>query len=257
MSKTYEGPGRARKLCPNCQKYIHVKNRVCPNCEHSFNKEKKEKKVKVITPTERFYTKSKLTKECKICGKYSPRTSTHCVACGVEFPKKAFDPSTIKTYSEVGMGKKKCVECGTIVGVRVPQCPKCNRVFVRGETSKSKMEKQIDQWDDYDKEFMDKYAQALLSQLKALGYDCENISVVLAPAGDSPVTLMLDKDKITEDNVFDFCDGCVVMGHKEKKLYSPRAIKCFGRHFLSANSLQYKYFVNLVDKWAENLVGDK
>lgn len=37
LTKTYDGPGRGRKLCPACNTYIGVRNEQC-NCGHIFVK---------------------------------------------------------------------------------------------------------------------------------------------------------------------------------------------------------------------------
>jgi hypothetical protein len=34
--QTYDEPGRARKQCPSCQKYNHVKSKVCGHCNIPF-----------------------------------------------------------------------------------------------------------------------------------------------------------------------------------------------------------------------------
>lgn len=34
----HDSPGRGRKLCPSCEKYVGVRSSVCPNCNAEFSK---------------------------------------------------------------------------------------------------------------------------------------------------------------------------------------------------------------------------
>lgn len=48
--KTHDEPGRGRKLCPQCKKYLGARMGVCV-CGHKFEKSTKKKKEKIPQPT--------------------------------------------------------------------------------------------------------------------------------------------------------------------------------------------------------------
>jgi hypothetical protein len=35
-ARATSGPGRGRKLCPNCKNYVGVRSQVCPECDNKF-----------------------------------------------------------------------------------------------------------------------------------------------------------------------------------------------------------------------------
>jgi len=105
-------PGRGRKQCPNCEKYISARMHKCPKCEHRFLRTKKTTKKgertmaktkKKVTPKG---TAGKGRKQCPQCEKYVGARASKC-DCGHEFPKntkntkKSGLSDTLKKLSDV------------------------------------------------------------------------------------------------------------------------------------------------------------
>jgi hypothetical protein len=105
----YDGPGRGRKQCPTCQKYLHVRNHIC-DCGYNFQSNgvivaKVPTQPKSVTPTKlnqaikRLDGPGKGRKECPNCQKHVGAIVKICF-CGHAFVKpdntQPLDPATIE-----------------------------------------------------------------------------------------------------------------------------------------------------------------
>ena len=90
----YDGPGKCRKQCPKCKKYIHAKSGFCRNCNHEFvvgSLAKFNKQQSNIIETYEEGGRGK--KECPDCKKFVGARISQCI-CGFDFlaaPKKDND----------------------------------------------------------------------------------------------------------------------------------------------------------------------
>lgn len=77
----YDEPGKARKQCPACKKYIHARSTVCPACDHEFKPGAKEaRQAKPIDRTK----EGRGRKQCPGCMNYVGVRTQVC-ACGNDF----------------------------------------------------------------------------------------------------------------------------------------------------------------------------
>lgn len=85
MSKIYDGPGKARKECPGCKKYIHARSNLCPGCEYEFKAGAKasiEAKTNIVTNEDAGAGRGR--KQCPGCMKYVGVRTQIC-KCGNDF----------------------------------------------------------------------------------------------------------------------------------------------------------------------------
>jgi acetone carboxylase gamma subunit len=139
--KTYDGPGRARKCCPNGH-YVHAKVYTCV-CGHEFKqKENTQEEVKPAGTT--YDTGGKGKRKCPNCPKYVGVRATSCPECGFNFDGYVgtkvvtVDKVAPATYTEGGKGKKQCPSCSVYIGARVLECV-CGHNFKQEEKEASEL----------------------------------------------------------------------------------------------------------------------
>ena len=139
----YDEPGRGRKPCPACKKYVGVRCSICESCGQQFvatkPKAPKSPKVKKTpVPPKAYDEGGPGRKQCE-CGKYYGSRGSKCPACGssVVAPKVAQNKPA-KVYDEGGPGRKQC-ECGKYYGARVRKCPACGSGRVAEKKKKQKV----------------------------------------------------------------------------------------------------------------------
>ncbi len=85
MSLIYDGPGKARKQCPACQKYIHARSTICPACDHELKEGAKAKLAEREAKAEADKTKGgRGLKQCPGCKNYVGVRTQLC-ECGNDF----------------------------------------------------------------------------------------------------------------------------------------------------------------------------
>ena len=177
------------------------------------------------------------------CGIYIAAKACQCV-CGFKFrERKSPVQSPSKTFNKGGRGRKLC-KCGKYVGGPTTKCPKCNHIFIKGETTKKRIEKEkkeISSWDNDDYGFLNLYAVSLNRQKEM---------VVFTPSGDCPHILR----SLEELDIFEFCDNTINYGFDNNKLYTPRALKYFGRYSLNLNNQDLDIFCKTVDEWVKTIL---
>ena len=91
-------------------------------------------------------------KICLECGK-ATGARTHTCECGYNFlPKKKNEKPVgeksnsqeVEVVEKIGKGRKKCPECGTIVGVRTKECSNCQFNFFGKKEEIEPEEKQVE-----------------------------------------------------------------------------------------------------------------
>lgn len=73
----YDSPGKARKQCPNCQKYIHARSLICGNCKTILGKKKT-----IDKPEPQVYNEPGRGRKLCICNKYIGAKNKQCPSCG-------------------------------------------------------------------------------------------------------------------------------------------------------------------------------
>lgn len=113
MSRTYNEPGKARKLCV-CGVYVHARSLECPACKHIFGVSKIEKL----------------------------RTGEG----GTIVHRDPIEKKEPTIYTEPGRGRKLCSSCNIYVAARLRECPKCSQTIEKVakavDSVKRKLEKQ-------------------------------------------------------------------------------------------------------------------
>jgi hypothetical protein len=85
MSQFYNEPGKARKQCPHCQKYIHARSTVCPACDAELKPGAKE--ARQVKPVDRT-KEGRGRKQCPGCKAYVGVRTQVC-SCGNDFSVSA------------------------------------------------------------------------------------------------------------------------------------------------------------------------
>lgn len=83
MSQIYDGPGKARKECPGCKKYVHARTNLCPGCQHEF-KEGAKAAAEAKSIQEPTNTAGRGKKQCPGCMEYVGVRTQIC-KCGNDF----------------------------------------------------------------------------------------------------------------------------------------------------------------------------
>lgn len=125
----YDEPGRGRKHCPKCLKYIGAKLAACPCGNTEFIS-----KSDIPKEPKFFDEPGQGRKQCASCMKYIGAVLSRCYCGGETFLKteRVVEPKVINTYDEGGKGKKQCPNCLKYVGFVVARC-KCDHEFVKKE----------------------------------------------------------------------------------------------------------------------------
>lgn len=84
MSKVYDGPGKARKECPSCKKYVHARTNLCPACQHEFKEGAKAIAEAKSTQGETPNIAGRGKKQCPGCMEYVGVRTQIC-KCGNDF----------------------------------------------------------------------------------------------------------------------------------------------------------------------------
>lgn len=85
MTQVYDEPGKARKQCPACQKYIHTRSTVCPACGEELKAGAKAKLAEREAKAKADKTKGgRGLKQCPSCRKYVGVRTEFC-GCGNDF----------------------------------------------------------------------------------------------------------------------------------------------------------------------------
>lgn len=247
------GPSRGRKQCPNCKAYVGVRLGQCV-CKYVFTATapKPPRVAKV------FDGPGRAIKQCA-CGTYVHAKLAICPTCNQVFPSKkerkehtkvATQPKDIATYDTGGVGRKQCPSCKKFVGARGMKCA-CgydfkNHIAQSGEVVEPAVapskKSENDKWRDVAEEGL------VLEFAKAVG--AANCTVVYAPSGPSPIKLSAKNDASFRM----FCEALVEYGIENKQLYSPRALRCFGKQFMSQDSKDYYNFYVFVTKYVNDKI---
>ena len=216
----YDGPGRGRKQCPNCKKYIGVRNYKC-QCGHVFTNTVVKNPVRIITDSP-----GRGRKQCPNCRKYVGAKTYDCPHCGYDFPHNGAKPTTEviekpTSFESPGRGRKQCPNCQKYVGVRCKICNECNYSFETQVVEEKKVSE-------------DPQEAEAIWLARGIGKEA-GIRFVLAPAGDCPIKL---KD-CTEQGVFDWCEALVSEGKTNRVFYAPSAYRLFLHHFLNEGTKEF------------------
>lgn len=247
------GPSRGRKQCPNCKAYVGVRLGQCV-CKYVFAAAapKPPKVAKV------FDGPGRAIKRCP-CGTYVHAKLAICPTCNQAFPSKKerkahAKPATmtaeVKTYDVGGLGRKQCPSCKKFVGARNMKCA-CGYDFKSHVAQSGEVVEPVvapskqtenDKWRDVAEEAL------VMDFAKAVG--ASKCTVIYTPNGDSPVKLTAKNDASFRM----FCEALIEYGIENKKLYSPRALRCFGRQFMAQDSKDYFNFYAFVTKYVEGKI---
>jgi hypothetical protein len=81
----FDQPGKCRKQCPSCRKYLHARSGFCRNCDHEFIPGYKAKFNKIQGVVVETYDKrGRGKKKCPDCNKYVGCRISAC-PCGFNF----------------------------------------------------------------------------------------------------------------------------------------------------------------------------
>jgi hypothetical protein len=225
---TYDGPGKARKQCPNGH-YVHARSNLCV-CGHKF----KEVAPQVPVETTVFDGPGKGRKECPTCQKYVGARTTSCV-CGYVFGAKKKEGPEFKTYDDGGRGKKQCPTCNVYVGCRSTHCV-CGHDFHAMPQQQQVCVNVV----AADKEQEQEYRPPSLRE--RLGYP--KFKYTLIPAGECPFKLK----GIEESIIVDWINN--VQGHyiAKSEVLAPSGFKYYAGHFFDVFSDDYQRAKRLIDK---------
>jgi hypothetical protein len=138
--RTFDGPGKGRKQCAKCQRYIGAKTDACVCGSTDFAKkvyEPKSPKLKTSTepkPIKTFDAGGRGLKECAKCHKFIGSILRTCACGSTEFIRKTPDvqePKPIKTFDAGGRGLKECAKCHKFLGNVVKTCACGSTEFIR------------------------------------------------------------------------------------------------------------------------------
>lgn len=212
--KTYDGPGRARKGCPNGH-YVHAKTAVCV-CGYRFRPDY----APVLPKEATVYNEAgKGRKQCPDCHKYVGVRSTECV-CGFSFSGyvKPKDVETTVTYTEGGKGKKQCAHCNKFVGARVKTC-ECGHSFI--PTNEPEADLVLTDTDE-DGDGEDYHPISFRHKLGFPNHRC-----TLIPAGECPVKLSGTDKEI----VLDWIERVQEIFINKNEVLAPSGFIYYASHF--------------------------
>lgn len=118
----------------------------------------------------------------------SDEQSSDAPVIASESPVSVPTPSEVKTYTELGRGRKKCPSCSLIVGAKQAVCS-CGHVFVKGETSKHPGTPKPLKTHEAPAPKIDK--NAVYRVLRGKGYELQVVQDILDP--DSKPTITSEK----------------------------------------------------------------
>lgn len=234
---TYDGPGRARKACPNGH-YVHVRSGECV-CGHIFTAVPKVKLVNIEPkekPTKEIQTydePGKGRRKCPNCPKYISGRAPKCV-CGFDFTGyvSPLKEKVVKTYDEVGPGRKQC-PCGTIVGNKTAACPSCSHQFIQEQTPEINCIT-----DDGEEE-----VQQELSYAARLGYP--GYAVTYTPAGECPFRLYTAE----EGDVVDWIKKIHNYYIARRQVLAPSGFSYYARDFFDVFSQDYNNVKRIIKSY--------
>lgn len=236
---TYDGPGPARKGCPNGH-YVHVKQGTCV-CGHIFTREPKARIERIKRDPEpkevQTYDESgKGRKQCPGCNKYVGGRVEKC-ACGFDFKNyQAPDKEKeVKVYDEGGGGRKQC-PCGKFVGARVSKCPVCQHEFIAGESKQKEINCEKKEEEGEVRE---------LSYAARLGYP--GFAVTYTPAGECPFRLYTAE----YSDVVDWIKKVHNYYLERRQVLAPSGFSYYARDFFDVFSPQYNSIKRTIKSYFE------
>ncbi len=98
-----DSPGRGKKQCSSCKKYVGVRSAQCQFCSFVFSSEEKTVKEKEVVEITYFDGPGRGRKQCFSCKKFVGARVTKC-PCGFDFSSKisriGAEPEPVKVISE-------------------------------------------------------------------------------------------------------------------------------------------------------------
>lgn len=85
MTQVYDAPGKARKQCPKCHKYIHARSTICPACDYELKEGARARLADKQAKADVDKTKGgRGLKQCPTCRSYVGVRTRIC-DCGNDF----------------------------------------------------------------------------------------------------------------------------------------------------------------------------
>jgi hypothetical protein len=236
----YDGPGRARKQCPNGH-FVHAKRSTCV-CGHVF-----KARIEPIQQVEKVYDgPGKGRKHCPGCNTYVGVRTNLC-KCGFSFDGHKTvaieaPPSDVVTYTEGGKGRKKCPECTQFVGCRVKECS-CGYDF---DAQFDDVEHEI----NLSVELEDEVEVGVEPTLRSkLGYP--NHRTTYIPAGSCPHKL----DGIDEETVVDWINKVQQHFIARGEVLAPSGFSYYARHYYDVFGSEYNAIKQVIRKHFAPITG--
>lgn len=216
--KTFDEPGRGRKECAKCHKYVAGVQSHCACGSTDFVRKAPVDEIKT------YDGPGRMRKQCPECKTYLGYKAEKCV-CGYEFDADSVVPAPkVTTYDEDGPRRKQCPECEVYVGRSAEQCI-CGHKFQPEETPAPKVS-WYDRPTDRDIEASQHWHRC----------GCGMVNI-LAPAGAPAVKL----NGTDEETVLDWAEKMIAAGHDRKVHYSPGALRYFvANYFFERNGDEYR-----------------
>jgi hypothetical protein len=220
----YDTPGRGRRQCPECEKYVPSIKKECANCDHIF-----KPKIKIV---QTWDEPGPRRKQCTKCTKFVGISIKECACKNKEFREAEYTP---KTYEKGGAGKKQCRECKKYVRNVEKKCACGSDDWITAaEKAQKKKQNEITKLEFEASLFVERYGGV-------------KSGVTMIPAGSCPVKLTSTE----KENVFRWCDK-VVEKHMESnggKLIAPCGLSFFSREFYPFGTDEYKIIKEHIWSW--------
>lgn len=235
----YEGPGKARKVCPSGH-YVHARTGVCV-CGHEFREGAKAEQDAKNAPS--VYTEpGQGRKHCINCDKYVGVKNRSCPACGAEFTSKQ-EPKPANTFSEGGKGRKECPGCKQYVGARTLEC-ECGFDFTKPTIAYTQVVTKVEPA----QEVLD--APALRFK-DILGYP-KHITTII-PSGECPTKLRFTDEK----SVIEWIDAVQKHYINKGEVLAPEGFVYFAGHFYNVFSANHKQIKSIIRDYFNSILGGR
>lgn len=233
---TSEVPGRGKRQCPDCKKYVGVRVAVCP-CGHVFD----GRSVKPVKEKEEGAGRGK--RKCPHCQTYIGVRVAVCPSCNHVFrvlETKQESPKTngVGVSKNGGSGRKQCPECGNYVGVRSRLCA-CGHEFnsvsplpTATPAVPAKLRDRIDSFFDEDED------------TPASAVSDPRVRHILTPSGKCPIRLR----GCDREDVELWAHSLVEKGRIERIFYEVSALKYWVRDFYEVGSDTHKQVWGILDE---------